>query len=879
MNDNIKRLILPVVAAVVLSAGAAAWLPNVKAAELPEVAPYAEDTEYTYGNYKYRILDDNKVEITGWAGDEEEIDVDIPAQIDGKQVYSLGENVFFGKRILSLKLPDGLAEIKSFDWMGCYGIPVEIPESVTSIPSFMHLGDIKYIAIPQSLRSQVRDAPCPVTVYHTDESGRVVIDEVILNSYSLRSFVIPESIRGKTVSQVKTISDNPYAAATNGIVCASGIALPEITDKILARYEPESVDTCKITSVSGVSDTILLLVTDDINGRSISSINGVAAGIGGIAVLGELADRVNADCAVLSCVRRGYQIDVIGIDMNKTTSLHIGSGINTVIMPQASSITLGSYINKIAYTETEDGVVITEISRNGGDLFIPSSINGKTVTKISDSCSIRLDGSSFLYMPSSIDSDDIMPGAKFLYTENQNGTVSVTGISNDLSASGGSDLEDIFGRPIDTLVTKDGLNLGLNENKAKNIVKYQKNDRGEIVITCIKQGGGDKSTVTIPETIDGINVLGIKENAVDGSVTAVIVPDSLSDSVPESVGKVTYKTDEQGNFFVTSASENVSVHIPESVGGKTVETVIISETVQGNVQAPATSNTVAYTTDESGRVIVTDVRAGSGKDAVVVPETIVDAAVDTVAVKEEMRDKVKAPEASSKIIYSEDENGSITVTDIQQGAGKDSVVVPGAIGGKSVETVIVKADVNVTVPKAASKITYTEDGNGRITIIGVVAGKDDSGNSKPVQIPSAIGGVTPVLSEEAKAAMQGIAHTHRGGTAAYGKRAVCSICGMEYGELPGQANGGASPETGSASHGSRPPAGPAEDKPDEPTALTDDTPVSSNASEDTDGADEPDIIPVPGDKGAAVSAGVIAAIVSAAAALAVVLIRASRRKR
>ncbi len=46
----------------------------------------------TYGDYKYSVLADGTVEITGYTGSATEIE--IPAAIDGKSVTSIGNSAF-----------------------------------------------------------------------------------------------------------------------------------------------------------------------------------------------------------------------------------------------------------------------------------------------------------------------------------------------------------------------------------------------------------------------------------------------------------------------------------------------------------------------------------------------------------------------------------------------------------------------------------------------------------------------------------------------------------------------------------------------------------------------------------------------------------------
>ena len=81
---------------------------SLSAAE--EVAPTPEPERHTCGEYEYIILEDGTAEIAWYSGEEE--DVVIPDVLNGIQVTSIGNAVF---------------------WSRCSMISVTIPESITNI--------------------------------------------------------------------------------------------------------------------------------------------------------------------------------------------------------------------------------------------------------------------------------------------------------------------------------------------------------------------------------------------------------------------------------------------------------------------------------------------------------------------------------------------------------------------------------------------------------------------------------------------------------------------------------------------------------------------------------------------------------------------------
>lgn len=71
----------------------------------------------TYGDYEYDVLDNGTVEITGYNGSAEK--VDIPAEIDGKSVTSIGDDAFKYSRLASITIPDSVTSIGSCTFYFC----------------------------------------------------------------------------------------------------------------------------------------------------------------------------------------------------------------------------------------------------------------------------------------------------------------------------------------------------------------------------------------------------------------------------------------------------------------------------------------------------------------------------------------------------------------------------------------------------------------------------------------------------------------------------------------------------------------------------------------------------------------------------------------
>jgi len=83
--------------------------------------------------YKYTILDDGTIEITDYYGSA--ADLEIPSEIDGYTVTSIGESAFYDcDSLISVSIPDSVTSIGyyAFEWSGNL-TSVVISESVTSI--------------------------------------------------------------------------------------------------------------------------------------------------------------------------------------------------------------------------------------------------------------------------------------------------------------------------------------------------------------------------------------------------------------------------------------------------------------------------------------------------------------------------------------------------------------------------------------------------------------------------------------------------------------------------------------------------------------------------------------------------------------------------
>ena len=131
----------------------------------------------TYGDFWYNVLDDGTVEISGYNGSAEK--VDIPEKIDGKSVTRIGHDAFkYSPHLISITIPNSVTSIGSYAFYFCTGLrSVTIPDSVTEICdyTFEYCTSLKSITIPDSVTS--------------------IYSYAFSNCSSLTSITIPNSVK------------------------------------------------------------------------------------------------------------------------------------------------------------------------------------------------------------------------------------------------------------------------------------------------------------------------------------------------------------------------------------------------------------------------------------------------------------------------------------------------------------------------------------------------------------------------------------------------------------------------------------------------------------------------------------------------------------
>lgn len=123
------------------------------------------------GDYWYNVLDDGTAEITGYEGNDDIINV--PAEIEGYTVTSIGYKTFLSSTATEVYLPDTVTCIKSFAFRIMRNLKnIVIPESVTVIEqgAFEYCESLSSITLPKALESLGRKVLKDTPYYQATEN-------------------------------------------------------------------------------------------------------------------------------------------------------------------------------------------------------------------------------------------------------------------------------------------------------------------------------------------------------------------------------------------------------------------------------------------------------------------------------------------------------------------------------------------------------------------------------------------------------------------------------------------------------------------------------------------------------------------------------------
>ena len=199
------------------------------------------------GDFQYRLLENDTAEIAGYlgVGDDGEIKLKIPAEIDGHAVTRIGDGVFNGCAALKqIVLPDGLTEIGSGAFAECSQLAeIELPQGLISIgdEAFDDCRQLEQMIIPNSVASigdsafsfckQLRRIEIPEGVQRIGSGAFSYCDQ-------LTEIALPDSII--------EIGDNPFYSmdALVSISVSPNAAGIELIDGVLYARADQRLVCC-----------------------------------------------------------------------------------------------------------------------------------------------------------------------------------------------------------------------------------------------------------------------------------------------------------------------------------------------------------------------------------------------------------------------------------------------------------------------------------------------------------------------------------------------------------------------------------------------------------------------------------------------------------
>ena len=278
-------------------------------------------TAETEGDYDYDVLDDGTAEITGYTG--EGGDITIPSTLGGYTVTSIGIIAFGFTELTSVTIPDSVTSIGVQAFSYCSELTsVTIPDSVTSIGDNAFYGCTGLTSIKVAEGNTVFDSRDNCNAIIKTESNTLV--------YGCKNTVIPDS--------VTSIGDNAFKGCT-------GLTSVTIPDSVTSIGDTAFYDCKELMSVT-IPDSVVSI---------------------GDHAFGYYYYRVHFEYMhIVGFIIYGYE--------GSAAEKYADDNGFALVTP-----------GEFKYTVQENGTaMITEYTGKGGYVFIPSTLDGYTVTSIGE---------------------------------------------------------------------------------------------------------------------------------------------------------------------------------------------------------------------------------------------------------------------------------------------------------------------------------------------------------------------------------------------------------------------------------------------------------------------------------------------------------------
>ena len=688
-------------------------------------------------------------------------------------VTSIGNNAFaYCYNLTSITIPDRVTSIGDNAFAECYELTnITIPKDVAFIGenAFLSCESLTSITVAEenqyylSVDGVLLDkGKTKLIKYPSQNTGTSCVIPATVISIAGDAFANCHYLASITVD-----GDNPSYSSEYGvlfdknktrlIVCPSGYAGTSfaIPDDVTSIKE-KAFSNCKKLERATIPDSVTLIGSDAFRRcTSLESIN-IPSGVTSI------ADSTFSGCESLKSITIPAGVTTIG-----DTAFWACGSLENIFLPNKDLsigfLAIPDRTSQIRYSvdEANSKVTITKYNGNGTEVTIPDKIDGKDVTAIGDKAFFFSEYLESVTMPDTVTS---IGENAFGYCYKLESIIVAEGNSNYSSVDG----------------------VLFNESQTELIAYPSGNNRTSYTIptgvTSIGKNGLAYGlyleSIIIPDSVTSIG-----ENAFADcyDLTSITIPDSV-----ESIGDNAFANCETlTSINVDDKNQNYSSK--DGVLFNKDKTVLIKYPFENTVTPYVISSNVTSIAEDAFIDCYnhTSIMVEDGNPNY--------SSVDGVLFDKDKTRLIVCPSGYVGTSFAIPD-GVISIAEkaFSYCEKLESITIPASVTSigedvfwvcDSLESIFLPDTVqsigNGAIPDEASQVKYSLDGaTGELTITEINLGTDKTSAA----IPATICGY-PVVAVAASEQSNVGTHTHRGGTATYTSRAVCDLCGKEYGDF------------------------------------------------------------------------------------------------
>ena len=333
---------------------------------------------YTYGDFEYHVLADSMVEITGYNGSAEK--VDIPAKIDGKSVTYIGSSTFKDcTSLTSITIRDSVMSIGDYAFSGCTSLTsITIPDSVTSISDYAFSGctSLTSITIPDSMTS-IGDSAfwrCTSLIsIKIPDSVTSIGDSAFSGCGSLTSISIPENVSEIQNSAFKGCTSLVTVEMGNKVTSIGDYAFNDCTSlkNITLSPETEYMGFCAFSNCDSLESIVIPDKVASINYCDFSDCDKLSS-VTLSKTLNSICDGAFSNCDMLTSIKIPDSVEIIGqrafYRCEKLADVDMGNGVSKLcteafrLCPALTKIVLSNNLTSIHEYAFADCTKLTDVT-------------------------------------------------------------------------------------------------------------------------------------------------------------------------------------------------------------------------------------------------------------------------------------------------------------------------------------------------------------------------------------------------------------------------------------------------------------------------------------------------------------------------------------